>query len=33
MKTIQRHWHQWAHKTQDEDNPETLSTMGTQDTG
>ena len=27
MKTIQRHWQQWAHKTQDEDNPETLSTM------
>ena len=20
MKTIQRHWQQWTHKTQDEDN-------------
>jgi hypothetical protein len=33
MKTIQRHCQQWVHKTQDEDNPETLATMGTQDTG
>jgi hypothetical protein len=33
MKTIQRHWQQWIHKTQDEDNSETLVTMGTQDTG
>ena len=33
MKTIQRHWQQWVHKTHDEDNPETLATMGTQDTG
>ena len=33
MKIIQRHWQQWAHKTQDEDNSETLATMGTQDTG
>ena len=33
MKTIQRHWQQWAHKTQYEDNSETLETMGTQDTG
>jgi hypothetical protein len=24
-KTIQRHWQHWVHKTQDEDNPETLS--------
>jgi outer membrane phospholipase A len=32
MKTIERHWQQWAHKTQDEDNPETLATVGTQDT-
>jgi hypothetical protein len=31
--TIQRHWQHWAHKTQDEDNPETLTTLGTQDTG
>ena len=42
--TIQRHWQHWAHKTQDEEktkpegqsrmnNPETLSTLGTQDTG
>ena len=29
--TIQRHWQNWAHKTQDEDNPETLATLGTQD--
>ena len=31
--TIQRHWQHWVHKTQDEDNPETLATLGTQDTG
>ena len=31
--TIQRHWQHLAHKTQDEDNPETLTTFGTQDTG
>jgi hypothetical protein len=30
-----RHWKKkhWVHKTQDEDNPETLATLGTQDTG
>jgi hypothetical protein len=28
-KTIQRHWQQWAHKTQEEDNSETLTTLGT----
>jgi len=28
---IQRHWQHWAHRTQD--NPETLVTLGTQDTG
>ena len=33
MKTIQRHWQQWEHKAQDYDNPETLTTMVTQDTG
>ena len=32
-KTIQRHWQHWVHKKQDEDNPETLATLGTQDTG
>jgi hypothetical protein len=32
-KTIQRHFQHWVHKTQDEDNPETLSTLGSQDTG
>ena len=32
-KTIQRHWQHWVHKTQDEDNPEKLATLGTQDTG
>ena len=32
-KTIQRNWQHWVHKTQDEDNPETLATLGTQDTG
>ena len=31
-KTIQRHWQQWAQKTQDEENPETLATVGTKDT-
>ena len=31
-KTIQRHQQHWAHKTQDKDNPETLATLGTQDT-
>jgi hypothetical protein len=30
-KTIQRHWQHWAHKTVNEDNPETLTTLGTQD--
>ena len=25
MKTIQRNWQQWVHKTQDEDNPEKLA--------
>ena len=30
-KTIQRHWQHWVNKTQDEDNPETLATLGTQD--
>ena len=33
MKTIQKNWQQWVHKTQDEDNPEKLVTLGTQDTG
>ena len=33
MKTIHRHRQYQAHKTQDEDNPETLATQGTQDTG
>jgi hypothetical protein len=28
-KTIQRHWQHWVHKTQEEDNPETRTTMGT----
>ena len=32
-KTIQRHWQHWIHKTQDEDNPETLAALDTQDTG
>jgi hypothetical protein len=32
-KTIQRHWQQWVNKTQDEDNPDTLTTLGKQDTG
>jgi len=41
--TIQRHWQHWTHKTQDKDkqnkgqprmdNPETLATLDTQDTG
>ena len=31
--TIQIHWQHWVHKTQDEDNPDTLATLGTQDTG
>jgi hypothetical protein len=41
--TIQRHWQHWVHKTQDKDkqnkgpsrmdNPETLATLDTQDTG
>ena len=41
--TIQRHWQHWVHKTQDKDkqnkgpsrmdNPETLATLYTQDTG
>ena len=31
-KTIQRNWQHWVHKTQDEDNPEKLATLGTQDT-
>jgi hypothetical protein len=31
--SIQRHWQHWADKTQDEDNPETLTTLGRQDTG
>jgi hypothetical protein len=41
--TIQRNWQHWEHKTQDEDkqnkgqssidDPETLATLGTQDTG
>jgi hypothetical protein len=30
---IQRHGQHWVHKTQDEDNPETLVTLGTQDRG
>jgi hypothetical protein len=29
----QRHWQYWVHKTQDEDNPETLATLGSQSTG
>ena len=33
MKTIQRNWQNWVQKTQDEDNPEKLATLGTQDTG
>ena len=33
MKTIQRNWQHWVHKTQNEDNPEKLATLGTQDTG
>jgi hypothetical protein len=32
-KTIQRNWQYWAHKTQDNDNPETLTVLGTQETG
>jgi hypothetical protein len=32
-KTIPRNWQHWVHKTQDEDNPETLAALGTQDTG
>ena len=32
-KTIQRHWQHWIHKTQDEENPETLVALDTQDTG
>ena len=28
-KTIQRHWQHWVHKRQDEDNSETLATLGT----
>jgi hypothetical protein len=32
-KTIQRHWQHWAHKTQNDDNPETLAILGSQDTG
>ena len=31
-KTIQRNWQHWVRKTQEEDNPETLATLGTQDT-
>ena len=36
-KTIQRNWHQWVHKTQDEDkqnkdNLEKLAPLGKQDT-
>jgi hypothetical protein len=27
-KTIQRHWQHWVHRTQDEDNPETLAAWG-----
>ena len=30
-RTIQKYWHHWAHKIQD--NPEILATLGTQDTG
>jgi len=33
MKTIQRNWQHWVHKTQDEDNPEKPAALGTQDTG
>jgi hypothetical protein len=33
MKTIQGNWQHWVHKTQDEDNPGKLATLGTQDTG
>ena len=29
-KTILRHWQYWAHKTQGEDNPETLAILGNQ---
>ena len=32
-KTIKRHWQHWVHKTQAEDNQETLAALGTQDTG
>ena len=31
-KTIQRHRQHWAHKTQDKDNPETQTTLGTHKT-
>ena len=31
--TIRIDWQHWTHKTQDEDNPDTLATLGTQDTG
>jgi hypothetical protein len=31
-KTIQRHWQHWTYKTHDEDNPETLATLDTQNT-
>jgi hypothetical protein len=32
-KTIQTRWQHWVHKRQDEDNSETLATLGTQEIG
>jgi hypothetical protein len=32
-KTLQRNWQHWTHKTQGEDTPEKLATLGTQNTG
>jgi hypothetical protein len=32
-KIIQRQWQHWVHETQDEDNPESLATLGSQNTG
>jgi hypothetical protein len=33
LDCLRRHWKHWVHKTQDEDNLETLAAWGTQDTG
>jgi hypothetical protein len=32
-KTIHRHWQQWEDKKEEEDNPQTLATMGRQERG